>query len=132
MNSLAILKEEKELKERASGQREKILLKLRENGCKGVTNVYFYKHVTRSLGARLSELNERGYGIQTKNLGHGVYKYVLISEPLTPGVRFERAEDILMREIEERKFVTASEIKSILQQNGFIISRKGGSKKLRN
>ena len=32
----------------------------------------------------MSELNERGYGITTRHLGNGMYKYILVSEPLVP------------------------------------------------
>ncbi len=130
MNQVVNIKEQLEIKERAAGQRDKILEILRNRGLKGVTNVYFYEKVTKSLGARMSELNERGYGITTRHLGNGMYKYILVSEPLVPSKKFTRAEDMLMEAIEERGSVTADELKNLLKNYGFIISRKSGSKKL--
>lgn len=118
------------LTRRASYQREKIIQLLRERGKNGVTNTYFFEHVTNSLGARMSELYERGYEISTISIGRGVYKYVLKNEPKKPMPKLERAEDILMRIIRQRGgVVTASELQSILEHHQFMISRKAGSKK---
>lgn len=124
------MKNARDFQERASDQCESILNLLRSAGIKGVTNVYFYNHVTKSLGARMSELYERGYKINTYNKGSGVFKYVLISEPDGKTPKIERAEDLLMRIIKGRGgVVTASELKSIMEYHQLIISRKGGAKK---
>ena len=43
MNQVVNIKEQLEIKERAAGQRDKILEILRNRGLKGVTNVYFMR-----------------------------------------------------------------------------------------
>ena len=114
---------------RAKAQRSRIIEELRKAGVNGLTNIYLYDNVTKSLGARLTELYERGYNIQCTQIQEGIYKYVLISEPIKPKPKAKRAEDLLIHQIETEYNgkIDAVNLIHLLRENDFIISRKAGA-----
>ncbi|MEX3623702.1 hypothetical protein [Viridibacillus arvi] len=116
---------------RAKVQRNKIIEALRAAGTNGCTNIFLYNNITKSLGARLSELYERGYYIECKKLKDSVYNYVLIWEPIKPQPKPMRAEDILIDKI-QRNFsgeIDIENLLNLLRDNDLIISRKAGAHK---
>lgn len=125
---------DQDILERAIAQRNCIIEELRSAGINGCTNIYLYDYVTKSLGARLSELYERGYYIQCTKLQNGIYNYVLIAEPIKPFAKPMRAEDLLLKRIEEdyQGKISINELKSLLESNDLIISRKAGALKRQN
>lgn len=122
---------DKDIELRANAQRNKIIEVLREAGIKGVTNIYLYSHVSKSLGARLSELYERGYNIECTNMKHGIFKYMLISEPVKQRPKPMRAEELLIQEITDHYdgSISTKDLIEILKTNDLIISRKAGAHK---
>lgn len=128
---MAVLEED--IRKRAKAQGEKIIDALRKAGVNGLTNIYFYDNITKSLGARLTDLYERGYNIQCTKVKDGVYNYVLISEPIKQKPKAERAEDLLLNQI-ETEFngkIDSEQLKNLLRENDLIISRKAGAFKRR-
>jgi hypothetical protein len=120
---------EEDIRLRAKAQRSKIIEALREAGVKGLTNVYLYDNITKSLGARLTELYERGYYIQCTKVKDGVYNYVLIAEPIKPQPKPKRAEDLLIEQIETKYngTIDVQHLINLLRENDLIISRKAGA-----
>ena len=113
---------------RAKAQRNCIIEELRSAGIFGCTNIDLY-NLTKSLGARLSELYERGYNIKCTKLQEGIYNYVLIAEPIKPFAKPMRAEDLLLKHIEEdyQGIISINELKNLLENHDLIISRKAGA-----
>lgn len=124
---------ENDIKERAIAQRTRIIEMLKEAGENGLTNIELYDYVTKSLGARLSELYERGYKIECTKVKNGIYKYVLVSEPPENYKKPIRAEDLLLQTIEGNYSgkIDITELKKLLRDNDLIISRKAGAHKRR-
>lgn len=122
---------DQDILDRAIAQSIKIIEVLREAGIKGCTNIELSDRVTKSLGARLSGLYERGYYIECTKIGKGVYNYVLISEPIKPLSKPLRAEKLLLKQIEEQYngSVNITELLDLLRKHDLIISRKAGAHK---
>lgn len=122
---------EQDIVNRAIAQRSRIIETLREVGIEGCTNIELYEHVTKSLGARLSELYERGYYIECTKIKDGIYNYVLISEPIKPFAKPMSAEKMLLKQIDEdyEGNIDAEQLLELLRNNDLIISRKAGAHK---
>lgn len=118
-----------DIRKRAKAQRKRIIEALRKAGVEGLTNVYLYDNITKSLGARLTDLYERGYNIQCTKVKDGVYKYVLISEPIKLKPKAKRAEDLLINQIETQfnGKIDTQHLIDLLRENDLIISRKAGA-----
>ncbi|WP_121616736.1 hypothetical protein [Virgibacillus halodenitrificans] len=118
-----------DIRKRAKAQRGKIIEGLRKAGVEGLTNVYLYDNITKSLGARLTELYERGYNIQCTKVEDGVYRYVLISEPIKLKPKSKRAEELLINQIDTdfNGKIDTKDLIDLLRENDFIISRKAGA-----
>lgn len=123
---------DEDVKERAKHQRAKIVKALRKAGLKGLTNVELIQNITPSLGARMSELYERGYSVDVRKIRDGVYRYVLLAEPIKPYSKPKRATDIILEEILNRydDQISSQALKSLLDRKGFIVCRRSGSYKI--
>lgn len=62
-------------------QRTRVLTMLQTAGERGVTSSEFYAAHLPRFGARLLELRERGYVIETARLSDSVWRYTLLHEP---------------------------------------------------
>lgn len=121
---------DKSTRNRAINQRSKILDMLRAAGPLGITNVELSK-VGLRFQSRLHELYIQGYVVNTVQLEGGLNKYVLISEPEVPKDEPPKAVDVLIDEINSnyRGFVSADELKLLLEEKHMSVQRKGGSYK---
>lgn len=117
-----------ETKIRTSSQRTQILNCLRTAGSKGVTNVQL-SDIGFRYNARLQELYTEGYRVQVDELGNGITRYILLSEPEKKNAKPEDALDILIRDIDRDSMgiITTGELRYILEDKGFTIRRKIGS-----
>lgn len=88
-----------EAKKRLPSQKESILRLLREAGAIGVTNARLTK-VAMRYGAPLGQLYQDGYKIETVNLGDGIVKYILRSEPSPNRDIKEKATDAFSNMLE--------------------------------
>ena len=68
---------------KSPAQRERILLLLRSRGPVGATNVELNAICFR-YGARIFELREIGYNIQTRREGETEFRFILVGEPKHP------------------------------------------------
>jgi hypothetical protein len=118
-----------EAQERIPNLRQQILDKLIAAGDKGITNIEFQKMCVR-WNSRLSELYARGYKTKVICEGDGVYRYILTEQP-EQIKKPKNALNILLGEIKNNydDIICAEDLKKILAENNFIISRKGGSYK---
>lgn len=118
----------KETLERTESQRDKILATLRRAGESGVTNVELNKIALR-YNARIQELYVRGYKIHSEELDGGITKYILVSEPIEPYRKPDKAVDILIEDIESKYNgnISARELNEYLDTQGFTVRRKVGS-----
>lgn len=112
-----------EVKKRAKSQCDKILDKLRDAGCEGITNVDM-SSITLNHTARMAEMRKRGYKFEVTDDGYGVFTYKLISEPQIK-MEQEKAIDIFWREIQGSS-LDEEELKEIIDRNGFNVVRKWG------
>ncbi|MFF2889499.1 hypothetical protein [Paenibacillus sp. NPDC057967] len=105
-----------------------ILDALRKAGAKGLANFEMYD-ICQRWAARLQELYKQGYKVRVENLGDGIYNYILVEEPTTILPIPERAQDILIREIEGKcgGKVTTAQLLNILQSNRLQVGRKARS-----
>ncbi len=69
---------------KSPNQWQKILELLRRNGKAGVLTSDFLRMPVARYSSRLKELRNQGYEISTERITEGCFKYVLVSEPLTP------------------------------------------------
>ncbi len=69
---------------RSPNQRQRIIELLRKNGRAGVLTGDFLRIPIARYSSRLRELRQQGYCISTERLTESVFKYVLVSESLTP------------------------------------------------
>ncbi len=69
---------------RSPNQRQRIIELLRQNGRAGVLTGDFLRIPIARYSSRLRELRQMGYQISTERFTESVFKYVLVSEPLTP------------------------------------------------
>lgn len=114
-----------EAKERIPSQRERILKALRDSGKDGVTNVSLSKIALRWT-ARMAELYEKGYKISCDSLGSGIYKYVLIEEPVSIA-KPEKALDILLNQIDKiGDTISKEQLIELLNENRLTVARKVG------
>ena len=69
-----------------------MIAKLEERGAKGVTNAEFVGMRIFRYSSRLFESRKEGHDIDAKNLGGGLWRYILLSKPdtLKPLPSFER------------------------------------------
>ncbi|WP_440110145.1 hypothetical protein [Paenibacillus sp. QZ-Y1] len=118
----------KETIERTETQRDKIVSTLRHAGELGVTNIELNKIALR-YNARIQELYVRGYKIHSEELDGGVTKYILISEPIEPFKKPDKAVDILIGDIESKYNgnISARDLNEYLNTQGFTVRRKIGS-----
>ncbi len=104
-----------------------ILRMLRNAGEKGVTNTELQKVSLRYSACIGTYMKNQGYEIRVKNLGGGLCRYYLISEPETINYgKPENAVDILLREIEENfgGEVSSEDLVKILSRNDFYMRKK--------
>lgn len=73
----------------------KVLTALRSVGKEGITNVELSK-INIRYGGYLGNLYQQGYDIRTDDMGNGIFKYTLISEP-SKIVKREKAKDVLLK-----------------------------------
>ncbi len=57
---------------------------LRRNGRAGLLTGDFLRIPIARYSSRIAELRRQGYDISTERLSESVFKYTLVSEPLTP------------------------------------------------
>ncbi len=69
---------------RSPNQRQKIIELLRRNGRAGLLTGDFLRIPIARYSSRLRELRQQGYEISVERLSESCFKYVLVSEPLTP------------------------------------------------
>jgi hypothetical protein len=62
-------------------QRDKVLKALRAAGGQGVTSLQLAQHCGLRYGARVMELRDQGFEIETVRVNRSVYVYKLTSEP---------------------------------------------------
>lgn len=115
-------------KARRNSHRAKILNMLRNAGKKGVLNTEM-SQVALRYGGTLGELYSRGYEIEKTNVGNGVYKYTLISEPKTEIVEHAKAKDILIDMVNSLGEIDGEELSWLLDELGFDVKRKANSYK---
>jgi hypothetical protein len=99
---------------------------LKEAGEQGTTNVEMAR-VGLGYGARLTELYQMGYEIDSYPLVNGVYNYILRKEPGELKPIMKAAEEVLW-EI-ERKYggsIETDELKDLLESKDFRIVRSHG------
>lgn len=114
----------KEAKERIPNQKVRIIEALRLAGESGLTNKQLSKIAMRYT-ARMAELYKMGYNIKLDNLGSGVVKYTLLSEPVKP-VKQENALQKIESMIRQMGGeVTMSQLKEMLTYNNIIVAHKG-------
>jgi hypothetical protein len=118
-----------EAQERIPTQREKILNALIEAGNTGVTNTQLSNMCIR-WNSRMGELYAQGYKIDTVLVADGVYRYILKEQPETLR-KPKNALSILLGEIQDKydDIICAEDLRKILIENNFMISRKGGTYK---
>lgn len=118
-----------EAQERIPNLRQQILNKLIKAGSRGITNIEFQKMCVR-WNSRLSELYAKGYKTKVICEGDGVYRYILTEQPEVIK-RPRNALSILLGEIKDKydDVICAEDLRKILIENNFIISRKGGTYK---
>jgi hypothetical protein len=117
---------DKETRARTKSQRQVILNLLRQRGNRGAINSEL-SNIALCYGKRLSELRERGYKIATENLGNGVVKYVLVSEPEREITDRPKAFDLLLEKINELGSVTAKELETLIDKLDLQIRYKAGT-----
>ena len=83
-----------------------------------------------TLRKRLDESNRNDFLSQALNEGDGVYRYILTEQPEVIK-RPRNALSILLGEIKDKydDVICAEDLRKILIENNFIISRKGGTYK---
>lgn len=114
----------KEARERIPNQKKRIIEALRLAGENGLTNKQLSKIAMRYT-ARMAELYKMGYNIKLDNLGNGVVKYTLLSEPVKP-VKQENALQKIESMIRQMGGeVTMSQLKEVLTSNNIIVAHKG-------
>jgi hypothetical protein len=106
---------DKETKTRVKNQKELMLNLLRNAGDKGVLNSAL-SQVALQYSKRLSELYYMGYKIKNEELGGGVVRYTLISEPSTIIKSRPRASDVLVDRIKELGSVNAEQFLGLLEE----------------
>ncbi|MGM7720645.1 hypothetical protein [Metabacillus sp. Hm71] len=118
-----------EAKKRMPTQREQILNKLRDAGDKGVTNTELLEIAIRYT-ARLHELYQQGYIIETVSINDGVYNYILKGEP-EGETSVSAAVDILAERLnhEYSLGLDPGQLKELLVDSGLRVCRKSGSYK---
>jgi hypothetical protein len=118
-----------EAQERIPTQREKILNALINAGSTGVTNTQLSNMCIR-WNSRMGELYAQGYKIDTVLVADGVYRYILREQPKTKR-KPKPALSLLLGEIKDKydDIICADDLKRILEENSFMISRKGGTYK---
>lgn len=102
-----------------------ILGLLKTRGEQGITNVELSNFALR-YGAYLGQMYKDGHKINSIHEGDGVYRYFYISEPVNH-VDKEPAIDVLIKHIRNEGFVTASEIKEILEKTNITVKYKAGT-----
>lgn len=116
-----------EIKKKRQSQLSLIIEMLKEAGEKGITNIAF-KEITASLGARMSDLHAKGYVISSTHIGNGIYRYVLVKEPVQSMLKPKRAIEVLLSKIEENGgTVTSTQLVELLKKNDLLISRHNGA-----
>lgn len=102
-----------------------ILGLLKSRGKEGITNVEL-SDIALRYGAYLGQMYKDGHTINSIHEGDGVYRYFYVSEPFNH-VDKEPAIDILLKHIRNEGFVTASEIKEILEKTNITVKYKAGT-----
>lgn len=115
-----------EAMKRIPSQAEKIIILLKEAGEDGVTNIELSK-ISLKYDARISELRQKGYEIETAHDKDGIYKYKLKRIP-SQDARFYSALDQLTLKIlnEYNGKITAFQLRDLLDKMYFEVKRKSG------
>lgn len=115
-------------KKRAVSQKIQMLHLLRSAGAKGVTSDVL-ADIGLSYHSRISELYAEGYVIAVENIGGGLARYVLVSEPRSKMPKPKKAQDVVLEQVEKLGTVNAERLRAILEANDMFIVRKTGSVK---
>lgn len=116
------------MESRLESQRETILSKLRSAGGKGLTNEALSKIALRYGGA-IGQLYQLGYVIDKVNLGQGLYKYILISEPKEEISTHVKAQDLLLDAVNSKSLITSQELGRLIEDLGLSVRYKAGTHK---
>jgi len=111
-------------KQRTLTQRDKILKLLRENKEYGVTNSRL-QEVAYRYNARMQELYQLGYVIETTYNENGLTVYKLLEEPKVERRDMPNAIEILAKEIQDcGNRVTSEELIDLLSNLNLTVRRK--------
>jgi len=111
-------------KQRTLNQKDKILELLRENKANGVTNTQLSKIAYR-YNARMQELYQLGYVIDTEYKTNGVTTYRLIEEPKIERKDVPDAIELLVKEIQHNgNKVTSDDLINMLNNLNLTVRRK--------
>jgi len=119
---------DKETKQRTDSHKHRILMLLRSAGDKGILNTELSKIALR-YNARLQELYVEGYKIESQELGGGLTKYILKSEPETKQDKPKSALEIMQADLKDKynDNISTDELMSYLAEHNFTVKRKIGS-----
>lgn len=104
--------------EREEKMKLKVLQALRNAGKAGMINAEL-SQVALRYGGYLGTLYQEGYDITSENIGNGVWRYTLISEPKTI-VKREKAWDVLAKKAEEAG-IKRDVLISLFNDNGITV-----------
>jgi hypothetical protein len=111
-----------ESRSRVVSQTERTLRLLRSNN--GVTNDTL-KRISLRYTAIIQAMRKEGYDIVVENLGEGLCKYYLLSEPETPHMKKEpTARELLLDRVIGQGSVTSEELVNILNDLSLTLMRK--------
>lgn len=110
--------------QRRENHKLEILSILRQRGSNGVTNVELSQAISLRYGDGLHKLYALGYKINNRNLGDGLYKYTLVSEPEQELEPKRKAYDVLMEEVEKEDIINSETLKKILDKVGISVRYK--------
>lgn len=116
-----------ETKARVKSQKSRIIELLRSAGENGVFNTSL-SNIALHYGKRISELYSVGYVITHEDLGNGLVKYILVSEPETP-MQPQKAIDVLMNKINDLNCVNSENLQQLLKELNITIRFKNGEYK---
>jgi hypothetical protein len=119
-----------ETKIRTKSQKTRIIEMLKQAGEKGVFNSDL-SQIALHYGKRISELYSKGYVIIHEDLGGGLVKYILVSEPevfLEPKKAFE----VLVGKINQIGSIDSIQLTDILVDLDIIVRFKNGQYKKKN
>lgn len=110
--------------QRRESHKLRILDVLRQRGAMGITNVELSQMISLRYNDGLHRLYKLGYKIENEDLGNGLYKYTLVSEPEEELAPKPSAYEALIEEVDKEEIIDSETLKKILDKVGITVRYK--------